>query len=176
MDPDVTGSCWGLLGAEGPERSRTRRRMVSAPSMEKTRRPAVFSIEDRTQKAVSSHERAGPSVCRSSRTAAAAARGDQTIMISIMMRLATSALRLRVIAIRAASSAAGAVFTETRSFSTEHSLHRWSGRVFSRTTGRATNHRCSAKPRNHRFTVLPPCYELTILSSQAAACEVNREV
>ena len=82
-------------------------------------------------------------------------------MISIMMRLATSATRLLVIVIRAASTAAGAVFKETRSFSTEHSLHRWSGRVFSRTTGRATNHRCSGKPCNHRFTVLRSCYELT---------------
>ena len=101
--------------------------------------------------ACSAVEQCVPSVCRSSRTAAAAARGDQSIMISIMMRLATSAIRLLVIVIRAASTAAGAVVKETRSFSTEHSLHRWSGRVFSRTTGRATNHRCSGKPRNHRF-------------------------
>ena len=84
--------------------------------------------------------------------AAAAARGDQSIMITIMMLLATSALRLHVIAIRGGSSAAGAVFTETRSFSTEHSLHRWSGRVCLTTTGRVANHRCSAKPRNQRYT------------------------
>ena len=62
--------------------------------------------------------------------AAAAARGDQSIMISIMMRLATSALRLHVITIRADSTATGAIFKETRSFSTEHSLHRWSGRDY----------------------------------------------
>ena len=38
-----------------------------------------------------------------------------------MMRLATSALRLLVIVIRAVSTAACALFKETRSFSTEHS-------------------------------------------------------
>ena len=41
------------------------------------------------------------------------------IMISIMMRAATSAIRLHMIVIRVASTATGAVFKETRSFSTE---------------------------------------------------------
>ena len=57
-------------------------------------------------------------------------------MISIMMRAATSAIRLPMIVIRVASTAVGAVSKETRSFSTEHSLHRWSGRVSLATTGR----------------------------------------
>ena len=43
-------------------------------------------------------------------------------MFSIMMRLATSTLRLHVIAIRAASSAAGAVFTETRALVLDRAL------------------------------------------------------
>jgi hypothetical protein len=77
-------------------------------------------------------------------------------MISIMMRLATSAIRLLVIVIRAASTAAGAVFKETRSFSTDHSLHRWSGRALSVTTGRVAHHRFSATPVNHRLTTLRP--------------------
>ena len=148
-----TGSCRGLLGAEGTRLSRIRRRMVSGPCEYEARRWRASYCEDRLQKALSSRESYVPSVCRSSRTAAAAARGDQTIMISIMMRLATSALWLHVIAIRAASSAAGAVFTETRSFSTEHSLHRWSCRVCltAYRTGREAHHRFPATPVNHRF-------------------------
>ena len=43
-------------------------------------------------------------------------------MISIMMRLATSAIRLLVIVIRAASTATGAVFKETRSFSLDRAF------------------------------------------------------
>ena len=116
----------------------------------------LLPIEDRVKKACSAAEICVPSVCRSSRTAAAAARGDQTIMISIMMRLATSALWLHVIAIRAASSAAGAVFKETRSFSTEQSLHRWSGRVCLTATGREAHHRLTATPVNHCLTTMRP--------------------
>ena len=80
----------------------------------------------------------------------------RTIMISIMMRAATSAIRLHMIVIRVASTATGAVFKETRSFSTEHSLHRWSGRVFSTTTGRVAHHRFSITPYEQRLTTLRP--------------------
>ena len=108
------------------------------------------------KKAVSVRENCVPSVCRTLRTAAAAARGDQTIMISIMMRLATSGIRLHVITIRAASTAVGSVCKETRSFWTEHPLHRWSGRVSLATTGRVAHHRFSITPYEQRLTTLRP--------------------
>ena len=131
-----------------------------------SRKFRLHGNSNRVKKALSVQKSCVPSVCWSSRTAAAAARRDQSIMISIMMRLATSALRLHVIVIRAASTAAGAISKETRSFSTELSLHRWSGRALSATTCRVAHHRSSVTPAYHRLTTLRPSPELSTLLSR----------
>ena len=47
------GSCRGLLGAEGPERSRTRRRMVSAPQLPCSRKFRLHGNSNRVKKALS---------------------------------------------------------------------------------------------------------------------------
>ena len=78
-------------------------------------------------------------------------------MISIMMRLATSATRLHVIVIRAASTATGAVFKETRSFSTDHSLHRWSSARL------LDGHRQSSKPSLLGQTMQPPLHRIAFV-------------
>ena len=88
-------------------------------------------------------------------------------MISIMMRLATSALRLHVMVIRAASTAAGAGFKETRSFSTEHSLHRWSGRVS------LDDYRQSRKPSLFGQTAQPALYHIEFVTRTRYSVNAN---
>ena len=73
-------------------------------------------------------------------------------MISIMMRAATSAIRLPMIVIRVASTAVGAVSKETRSFSTEHSLHRRCR------TRLVDDYRQSYKPSLFGQTAQPPLH------------------
>ena len=81
-------------------------------------------------------------------------------MISIMMRAATSAIRLPMIVIRVVSTAVGAVSKETRSFSTEHSLHRRCR------TRLVDDYRQSYKPSLFGQTTQPPlhCTEFVIQS------------
>ena len=88
-------------------------------------------------------------------------------MISIMMRVATSAIRLPMIVIRAASTAVGAVSKETRSFSTEHSLHRWSGRVC------FDGYRQSSKPSRLGQTAQPALHHIEFMTRTHYSAKEN---
>ena len=82
----------------------------------------------------------------------------------IMMRASSGARRLYAISTRPASTAAGAIFKDSLSFSTELSLHRWRPARGSEATGREVSHGSTAKTGNDRFTLLRPWYELSTLS------------
>ena len=72
----------------------------------------------------------------------------------IMLRASSGARRLYAISTRRASTATGAVFKDSLSFSTELSLHRLRRARRSTTTGRDVSHGSTAKTANIRFTVL----------------------
>ena len=83
----------------------------------------------------------------------------------IMLRASSGARRLYAISIRPASTAAGAVFKDSLSFSTEQSLHRRRPARGSTTTGRDMSHGSNGGNGQHiRFTVLCPWYGLSTLS------------
>ena len=74
----------------------------------------------------------------------------------IMMRASSGALWLYAISTRPASTAAGAVFKDSLSFSTELSLHRQGQARGSEATGRVVSHGSTSKMANGRFTVVRP--------------------
>ena len=82
----------------------------------------------------------------------------------IMMRASSGARRLYAISTRPASTAAGAVFKDSLSFSTELSLHRRRPARGSEVTGRVVSHGSTSKMANGRFTVVRPWYELYTVS------------
>ena len=92
----------------------------------------------------------------------------------IMMRASSGARRLYAISTRPASTAAGAVFKDSLSFSTEQSLHRQRPARSSEATGREVSHGSTAKTANDRFTVLRPWYELSTLSIRTVGYALGR--
>ena len=92
----------------------------------------------------------------------------------IMLRASSGADRLHAISTRSASTAAGAVFKDSLSFSTELSLHRQRRARGSTTTGRDVSHGSTAKTANNRFTVLRPSYELSTLSMRTLGYALGR--
>ena len=82
----------------------------------------------------------------------------------IMLRASSGARRLYAISTRPASTAAGAVFKDSLSFSTELSLHRQRPARRSKATGRVVSHGSTAKMANGRFTVVGPWCGLYTLS------------
>ena len=102
------------------------------------------------------HTRASavPSTCISRRPADDCRLHDQSIMISIKLSAAMNAQLLHVIAIWSGSTAAGATFKDSLSFSTEYSLHRRLGPESSTLTGRAADYGCRSELVNHRLTTL----------------------
>ena len=92
----------------------------------------------------------------------------------IMLRASSGARRLYAISTRPASTAAGAVFKDSLSFSTELSLHRLRRARGSTTTSRDVSHGSTAKTANSRFTVLRPWYELSTLSMRTLGYALGR--
>ena len=92
----------------------------------------------------------------------------------IMMRASSGARRLYAISTRPASTAAGAIFKDSLSFSTELSLHRRRSARSSEATGREVSHGSTAKTANDRFTVLRPWYELSTLSIRTVGYALGR--
>ena len=92
----------------------------------------------------------------------------------IMLRASSGARRLYAISTRPASTAAGAVFKDSLSFSTELSLHRLRRARGSTTTGRDVSHGSTAKTANLRFTVLRPWYKLSTLSMRTLGYSLGR--
>jgi len=90
-----------------------------------------------------------------------AARADHDEII--MLRASSGARRLHAIITRPASTAAGSIFKDSLSFSTELSLHRRRPARRSMATGRDASHGFTAKVVNDRFTVMSLGYDLTTL-------------
>ena len=92
----------------------------------------------------------------------------------IMMRASSGARRLYAISTRPASTAAGAVFKDSLSFSTDQSLHRQRPARSSEATGREMSHGSTLKTANDRFSVLRPWYELSTLSIRTVGYALGR--
>ena len=92
----------------------------------------------------------------------------------IMLRASSGARRLYAISTRPASTAAGAIFKDSLSFSTELSLHRRRPARGSEVTGRVVSHGSTSKMANGRFTVVRPWYELYTLSMRTLGYALGR--
>ena len=115
-----------------------------------------------------------PSVCRLLDSCATQLAPHVTHDEIIMMRASSGALWLYAISIRPASNAAGTVFKDSLSLSTEQSLHRRRPARGSTTTGRDVSHGSTAKTASLRFTVLRPWYGLSTLSMRTLSYALGR--
>ena len=125
---------------EGTPRSRTGRRMVTGPSVSYVARCPMYDTKDRLKKALSSQKIYVPSVYRLLSSGAEQLAPHVTRDEIIMMRASSGARRLYAISTRPASTAAGAIFQDSLSFSTELSLHRRRPARGSEATGRVVSH------------------------------------
>ena len=92
----------------------------------------------------------------------------------IMLRASSGAHWLCAISIRPASTASGAVFKDSLSFSTEQSLHRQRPARGSEVTGRVVSHDSTAKVANSRFTKVSLWCGLSTLSMRTLGYALGR--
>ena len=148
--------------------------MVTGPSVWSVARCPTSHTKDRLKKALSSQKIYVPSVYRLLSSGAEQLAPHVTRDEIIMMRASSGARRLYAISTRPASTAAGAIFKDSLSFSTELSLHRRRSARGSEVTGRVGSHGSTSKMANGRFTVVRPWYELYTLSMRTLGYTLGR--